>query len=231
MIMPYSESDDIGITLSFQELKKLVAEGEGHYTEFKRKAKYPHKILKEFSAFANSDGGKLFLGVADDGTIPGLSQAEEEAFIMDEYLNKYLRPLPNLSVSRVLVFGQKTQVLVYNVFPSTQRPVFVMPEIQGEERKAYIRRADESLQASKEMRDILRYRDSGRSFRFEYGIKERLLLSYLEKNTSINLQQMSALAGIDRETASRTLVLLCLCGILDIRPEEKGDSFVLQNTP
>lgn len=227
--MPYSEPDEKDETLSFQELKKLVAEGEGHYLEFKRKAKFPHKILKEISAFANSEGGRLLLGVADDGSIPGLSQAEEEAFIMEEYMKKFLRPEPQISVSKVSVPGMRSWVLVYVIEPHAPGPVFVLPELQGEERRAYIRKADESLQASKEMRDIIRYRHSGRSFRFEYGIKERMLLEYLEKNKAISLTQMCALAGVDRETASRTLVLLCLCGVLDIRPDEKGDSFVLKN--
>ncbi|MFM8913049.1 MAG: helix-turn-helix domain-containing protein, partial [Flammeovirgaceae bacterium] len=54
------------------ELKKLVFEGEGLQLEFKRKASYPEKIVRDLIAFANTEGGTLLVGVDDDKTIPGV---------------------------------------------------------------------------------------------------------------------------------------------------------------
>ena len=42
-------------------------------------AKVPQKkdeIVKDVTAFANSDGGRIYIGVADDGTAPGLSSGD-----------------------------------------------------------------------------------------------------------------------------------------------------------
>ena len=59
-----------------QELKKLVHRGEGSHLEFKRKVAHPDKIIKELIAFANTGGGIMLIGVADDKSIPGLKYPE-----------------------------------------------------------------------------------------------------------------------------------------------------------
>ena len=51
------------------DLLLLIKEGEGLTVEFKEK--YTPKIVQDIVAFANSKGGKIFLGVTDDGKIKG----------------------------------------------------------------------------------------------------------------------------------------------------------------
>ena len=64
-------------------LKKLINQGEGEHLEFKSTVRYNLKSdkvgkeielawLKAVSAFLNSDGGTVLLGIADDGSITGL---------------------------------------------------------------------------------------------------------------------------------------------------------------
>ena len=50
-----------------------VALGEDSTRQFKRGVTNGDALAAEMVAFANADGGTLFLGVADDGTTPGLS--------------------------------------------------------------------------------------------------------------------------------------------------------------
>ena len=51
------------------DLELLLKEGEGLTVEFKEK--YTSKIVADICAFANSRGGTILLGVADDGTVRG----------------------------------------------------------------------------------------------------------------------------------------------------------------
>jgi len=51
------------------DLLLLIKEGEGLTVEFKEK--YTSKIVQDIVAFANSRGGKILLGVSDDGKIKG----------------------------------------------------------------------------------------------------------------------------------------------------------------
>ena len=52
-----------------EELTMILQEGETHKIEFKESLE---SLDKEMVAFANSSGGKIFLGVRDDGTIRGV---------------------------------------------------------------------------------------------------------------------------------------------------------------
>jgi ATP-dependent DNA helicase RecG len=47
-----------------KELKFILQEGEGYKIEFKESFD-PKNLSKEFVAFANSEGGKIILGVKD----------------------------------------------------------------------------------------------------------------------------------------------------------------------
>ncbi len=53
-----------------EELNLILDEGEGYKIEFKEQLS---NIDKEFVAFANSSGGKIFLGVSDDKKIKGIT--------------------------------------------------------------------------------------------------------------------------------------------------------------
>ena len=57
------------LSLDLRDLQRLVALGEGLTIEFKRRVPRPARIAKEVIALANAQGGKLLLGVDDDGTI------------------------------------------------------------------------------------------------------------------------------------------------------------------
>jgi len=53
-----------------------IGKGEGQEREFKRQIDNPESVAGEIVAFANSDGGVLYVGVDDDGTVMGLEDAE-----------------------------------------------------------------------------------------------------------------------------------------------------------
>jgi ATP-dependent DNA helicase RecG len=53
-----------------------IANGEDRHHEFKRRIDNPESIAGEIVAFANSDGGVLYIGIEDDGEIAGLEDSE-----------------------------------------------------------------------------------------------------------------------------------------------------------
>lgn len=63
-----------------ETLSRLVQAGESETVEFKRELpKQVRDLAKEIAAFASSNGGQLLLGVADDGSIPGITNAHDPA--------------------------------------------------------------------------------------------------------------------------------------------------------
>jgi len=54
------------------ELKKQISLGEDSRRQFKTDVRNADSLAAEMAAFANSEGGVIFIGVADDGSLPGL---------------------------------------------------------------------------------------------------------------------------------------------------------------
>ena len=59
------------------ELRRRARLGEDSYTEFKERIDHPESIAGEIVAFANTEGGRLFVGVSDDGRIVGVPDATQ----------------------------------------------------------------------------------------------------------------------------------------------------------
>ena len=61
-----------------EDIPRLAQGGESETVEFKRELpKQVRDLAKEIAAFASSSGGRLLLGVADDGSIPGVENAHD----------------------------------------------------------------------------------------------------------------------------------------------------------
>lgn len=60
-----------------QYLRKLIEEGEYDQQDFKYKIQEAAKLARSVSAFANTRGGRLLIGVRDDGHISGVKSEEE----------------------------------------------------------------------------------------------------------------------------------------------------------
>jgi ATP-dependent DNA helicase RecG len=61
------------------KIKKLQADislGEDSTRQFKADVRNAAALTSEMAAFANSEGGTIYLGVADDGSTPGLDKAD-----------------------------------------------------------------------------------------------------------------------------------------------------------
>lgn len=202
------------------DIRKLVLEGEGQHLEFKRKAAHPEKIVREFIAFANTDGGTLLVGVDDDGSIPGLKYPEEEIHVITAALQQTCRPLLVYQES-VLPISENRSVIRYDISPSEKLHF----QILDKTRKTFVRVQDMSIKASAEMQEIIRRSKKKRDVRFVFGDAEKNLMSYLEQNPQITLPQYIKFSGLNRFRASRKLILLVLANVLKITASEKGDLY------
>jgi len=86
------------IKISAQEVEKLFAQTEGHFLDFKSIAIAPGKLTKGISAFANSDGGEVLLGLVE----PSRGGAKVwEGFQSVEAANSHIQ-----AIESVLPLGQ-----------------------------------------------------------------------------------------------------------------------------
>ena len=124
-------------------LLELIGEGEHQRQDFKYRVDDPRKLAKSVSAFANTDGGRLLIGVRDDGHIAGVRK-EGEIYVMHQAAYKFCQP--EASVRFDTYHAEGHTVVVATVPPSDKKPICAQDE-DGKMR-AYIRIKDENIVAS-----------------------------------------------------------------------------------
>ncbi|MEM9895499.1 MAG: ATP-binding protein [Bacteroidota bacterium] len=205
-------------------VKRLVRTGENQFIEFKKKVNHPEKIVREVCAFANSEGGHLLIGVDDNGTISGLKYPEDEEFEMTKAINELCRPTVDFSVE-ILKIKEDVEILHYQIKEGSSKPHFAFLEKHHRRGRCYVRVDDHSIQASYELRQILK--NTGReSTPIPYEESTRELFKHLEEHDNITLSQYLILTGWDQKRASAKLIELTLSGLLRIVAKEGGDLFV-----
>src|SRR5690606_114900 len=211
--------------MTLQDVKLLASRGEGQRLEFKKKATFPEKIVRELIAFANTSGGDLLIGVDDDGTVSGQRYIEEEIFVMEKAIKEFV--FPRLAYEVIsLKLNEKKGVAIFKISVSDKRPHYLK---EKDRKQAYIRVADRSVQASKEVWEILRRGKNPKDIVFTYGAKEEILMKALGESDRITLKEFAKLAKLPRFLASKTLIRLTLANVLEIHPQELEDYFTLKD--
>ena len=124
-------------------IEALIEQGEHQQLDFKFEVSDSKKIARTLSAFANTDGGRLLIGVKDNGAISGV-RSEEEYYMIEAASKMYTHPEVPFTAKRWDVNG-KTVLEVY-IAPSDEKP-HTAPD-KDDKYKAYIRVADENILAN-----------------------------------------------------------------------------------
>ncbi|SEA98264.1 ATP-dependent DNA helicase RecG [Thiothrix caldifontis] len=106
--------------MNLQELQTLIQQGENAAVEFKALPLRPEALAREMVAFANSAGGTILLGVADDGTVLGIDGSEQ----LEEWAMNIARTavIPALTVTYETVAINATWVAVVGVPKGSDKP-------------------------------------------------------------------------------------------------------------
>jgi len=142
------------------ELLEIIKNGENSGVEFKRDAIDNRSLAKEIVAFANLAGGRLLLGVEDDGTISGITRSRLEEWVMNACRDK-IRPelIPYFEIVRDAEPGKDVAVV------QVDRGWSVHSLWHNNHRNYYIRVGSQSRETSPE--ELARLFQQRGSFRFE----------------------------------------------------------------
>lgn len=166
-----------------QYLLRLIKEGEHQQQDFKYRVSDAMKLARSVSAFANTDGGRLLIGVRDDGHMSGV-RSEEEIYMMHQAAYRYCRPEASIKFDTYHVEGRT--IVVATVPPSDKRPVCAIDD-DGRQR-AYIRIADENIVASPVHLAIWRDSQNPQGTMMTYTDSVRKLLAAMqEPRQSLNM--------------------------------------------
>jgi predicted HTH transcriptional regulator len=202
-------------------IKKLIFEGEGVTLDFKKTITSCEKIARTMVSFANNKGGRLLIGVADDGTIKGVKSEDEERYMITKAAHLFARPALEPVFEEVYVDDKL--VLVVDTQPSVIKPHYALAD--DGKWWAYVRVKDKSVLASKIVLEVLKRSADDKGVLIAYSDNEKLLLQYLETNTRITIKEVSELLKVGRRRAQRILVDLILSGLIRINTTEKEEFY------
>lgn len=208
-------------------LLDLVAEGEGLRIEFKRLIHSAPKIARSITAFANTSGGLILIGVDDDRRIVGIHSEKETIQIIDEAMKFHIEPKPRIAV-RVEEFKRR-MVLLVEIPESPERPHFHVERVirrdtgrRDVERRVFIRDGSHNRAASEDRIELML--SSREPVRISFTERERRLFDWLEKHERITAEAFADNAMIPVREARRVLVSLVRSGALRLE-SFSGNSF------
>ena len=206
-------------------IQKLIAEGEHQQLDFKFGITDSRKIARSLAAFANTDGGRLLIGVKDNGAIAGV-RSEEEFYMVQAASELYTRPEVKFKVKEWKVEGRT--VLEIIVHKSTEIP-HSAPDKDGLW-KVYIRVKDHNYLANSVWLKVLKQKNRTAGTLVEYTATEKFLLTYLSENEKITLSKFSRLAKINRKTAEILFVNFISLGIVRMEFTDNGVFYFLSKS-
>lgn len=133
------------------ELLELIANGENSFVEFKRDDVRPEQLAREVVALVNHRGGRILLGVEDDGTVSGLQRDNVEEWLMDTVVARYVHPWILPSYEEVDL-GDGRRVAVVTLTQGSTKP-YVLRSQDREE--VIIRLGSVSRRATREQQGLL----------------------------------------------------------------------------
>ncbi|MBQ7180897.1 MAG: ATP-binding protein [Bacteroidaceae bacterium] len=191
-------------------LDSLIAQGEHQQQDFKYVISSVSKIAHSLSAFANTDGGRLLVGVRDNGRIAGV-QSDEEIYMIDAAAKSFCLPAVECQMQTTVQEGRS--VLICTVEASSQRPVLAREE-DGSQR-AYVRVADQNIVASPVHLELWRQQQSSRESILHESDRQWLPL-FQQAAGGITLNRFCRLSRLPRRRAIRLVAQLLRFDLLQM---------------
>ena len=146
--------------MAADEIAQVVQDGETMYAEFKSAAARPESLATAFISFLNAEGGVLWLGIEDDGTVSGVTDVDAARQRVDQILANNVTPRATAFVEQVEVGGKR--LLKITLSRGLDRPYYTQ---RGQ---CYVRQNSGKRLASRE--EIRRMYMAVRSFYFDESV-------------------------------------------------------------
>ena len=190
---------------------ELIEEGEHEMQDFKFSISDSRKIARSISAFANHSGGRLLVGVKDNGNIAGI-RSEEEFYMIEQAAEMYCKPAQ--TVSQRLYCADGKYVLLVEIQPADSRPV--MAQDDNHTWQSYYRIADENIVAPKLLTRVWKAKKE-EGVLFAYSETESRVLNFVSEKVSVTLENIMLSCHLSKKMAENIVIFLCSMGLLEFK--------------
>lgn len=205
-------------------LQELIKQGEHQQLDFKFEISNAKKIARTLSAFSNTDGGKILIGVKDNGKISGI-QSEEEIYMIKGAADLFCKPPIPIQIYSWKEKGKT--VLEVTINKADNRPIFAKDE--SGHWKAWIRKDDENFIVNRILiRSWARQKRKQGTY-LEITRKEEIFLEYLDKNKRINYSKLKKITNSTRSQTEKMLINFLSLNIIEQDYLSNGIFYILKN--
>lgn len=205
-------------------IRKLIAQGEHQQLDFKFGITDSRKIARTLAAFANTKGGRLLIGIKDNGMIAGV-RSEEEFYMIQAAAELYTRPQVQFEVKEWTIDGKRVLEIIV---PKSKGELYLAPD-KNNQFLAYIRVLDENYMVNSVWIKAYKWKNNPGGVFIRYAKNEMALLKYLEENTTITLSRFTKLTNLPRREAENILAGFLAIDMIGIIFSESGISYGLSD--
>ena len=181
----------------------LIAEGEHQQQDFKFEITSARKIAKTLVAFANTDGGRLLIGVKDNGRISGI-RTEEEYYMIESAASLFCKPEVPFESYRRMAEGRT--ILEIRILPSEKKPHYAKND--DGRWLAYHRVKDNNFLADYILLQVWRRQKRSRGTFIAYSDSEQKVLDALTREGKQDILSIRKETGFSKRTLQHILVNL-----------------------
>ena len=198
-------------------LQAYISEGEHQQQDFKFRVDDAKKIARTLVAFANTDGGRLLIGVKDNGKVTGINP-EEEFHIIKGAAELFCKPVVEFD-SQIWQDDHKL-VLEIIVPPSAKKPHKAKDE--NNNWKTYIRRADHTLLANKILIGVWKAKKKKVEKPQKFTEEESLLLENIRNFQPITLSKLYRKTELKKSLIDKLLIRFISWDIIEMEITAEG---------
>ena len=201
-----------------------IRQGESQTREFKFRVDSQRKIAKTLVAFANTDGGTIYIGVKDNGVVAGV-RGEEELYMIEGAADLHTRPPVPFTAEALDVDGK--MVLAIHVSKSSTPPHEAHEEEADGSREwtAYFRQGAANFRANGVLMEYWRSAEVAKSL----GESDQAVLAVLrESEEACSVSQIIKKSGLPARTVEQALATLIAWDAVEFLAGDRGIRFGLR---
>ena len=206
-------------------LQRYIRQGEHQTQDFKFRVDDAKKIARTISAFANTDGGRLLIGVKDNGKVVGIDP-EEEFHIVQGAAELFCNP----PVPIETIIWQDDHKLVLEVIVTASPLKPHKSKDDDGAWKTYVRRNDHTLIANKILLGVWNLRKRGVEKPQQFSEDEMKFLELFKSNEKFTLSRLYRLSDLKKSKVDHLLKLFITWEILDMEITPEGTFYSARPT-
>ena len=169
-------------------------------------------IKKEIIAFANCEGGKLYIGVLDDGTVTGLDNPDETSLQISNMVRDAIKPDLTMFLHYETITVDEKKIVAVDIQQGTERPYYIAKKGLRPE-GVYVRQGYSSVPATNTaIRRMIKETD-GDHFEEMRSLEQKLTFKsakkiFAERNVKFGFTQMKTLGMATQDGVYTNLGML-----------------------